>query len=109
MRWGYGRMVVTNTGAYRQTFPDELKNIVDPIGPDNHWHVLNEARNAAKVVFGCGDLKLPAMRNAMLKVAREIHSNDIPIHVFGITRNGMPRHPLYLKANAETQVWTPPH
>ena len=47
--WGYGRLLVGNLFAFRTTYPRELKQAEDPVGPDNDEH-LRELLNQADLV-----------------------------------------------------------
>jgi hypothetical protein len=57
VKWGYGRMHVGNTFAYRATDQGRLTEVEDPTGPDNDQHLLEMAMDSAKVIFAYGQPK----------------------------------------------------
>jgi hypothetical protein len=93
--WGFGRLKVVNLYAYRATKPADLWLADDPVGPEND-HTLS-------LVFGGSDLIVAAWGcHAKSDRVAEILSWPIrPRVCLGITKQGAPRHPLYLRADAK--------
>ena len=92
--WGYGALDVVNLFAYRATEPRVLAEVADPVGPMNDAHILRALGGSALVVvaWGChGSLRGRADDVAALLGVRE------HVHHLGWTRDGQPRHPLYLR------------
>lgn len=95
--WGYGGIEVVNIFALRATDPRELRSARDPIGPRNDAFILRAAAGSPVVVAwgihgALGDrgvlaLKLFGARSRLLALGR--------------TRSGAPRHPLYLRRDAQ--------
>lgn len=94
-----GGLVVVNTGAIRETNPDQACRAADPIGPHNEaWvralipacdmHIAGWGPNAAR--FG-GDRQ-------MLEIFREA---QVQLHALKLNRDGSPRHPLYVPYSAQ--------
>jgi hypothetical protein len=73
--WGYGHLEVCNLFAYRAIDPRQLRRVGDPVGP------LNDSMIArADVVMGL-------LRSST-------------VYCVGTTRDGFPRHPLYLRGDS---------
>jgi len=99
-RWGCGRLFVLNLFALRTTDPAELRRAADPVGPDNvRWigRILRRARRG-RVVCGWG------VHGAHLDQDRTVMRMLTALRVrplaFGLTKQGHPRHPLYLPYTA---------
>ena len=88
-------LVVRNLFAYRSTDPDALLEVDDPVGPSNA-HVLNyKVWGRAIAAWGVVAPKLRAKMPAL------------PEHLscFGTTKDGSPKHPLYLPKTAPIEAW----
>lgn len=96
-REGYGGMKIVNLYAFRTKDPKEMLAAVDPVGPENDG-VL--ARVAGTVVAGWGTNASPARVAHVLALLPQLHA-------LGLTKNGHPRHPLYVRADAPLVRWTP--
>lgn len=93
--WGFGRLVIANLFAYRATHPERLALVSDPVGPMND-RCLRKAVQAA-------DLLLVAWgnRGGFLERDRELLSWLPNPRCLGVTNQGFPRHPLYVRSSAE--------
>ena len=100
---GYTGIVVANLYGYRSTSPSALKQVEDPIGPDNDDVLKSIAKLYDTVVFAFGG-------NPPLKRVQEVYSLFKPTQVYclGVTKSGMPRHPLYLKKDSNLVPWSMP-
>lgn len=91
-REGYGGLVLTNLFAYRSTDPEEMMEADDPVGPENDAHLLVAANECRQVLLAWGNggsyLDRSAQVQAMLGPDRLC---------LGVTAQGEPRDPLYLK------------
>lgn len=83
---------VVNIFALRSTDPDALYEHSDPVGPENDRYILEAARRADIVVAAWGIHG--ACRNRDREVLQLLHG--IKLHCFGTTKEGHPRHPLYV-------------
>jgi hypothetical protein len=102
--WGAGGIVVVNLFAFRATDPNELKRADDPIGPDNDYHIQQKARcrpdglrdDGRRVIaaWGCDG----ALRGRDRAVASLLAGRVI--ECLGVTKDGHPKHPLYLRSDA---------
>src|SRR5580692_943110 len=95
-RWGYGRLEVCNLFAYRATDPRELCRVVNPVGPLNDATIARAAKRADKVVVAWG-VRGVLMHRAGV-VLRVLDSKAVCC--LGTTRDGSPRHPLYVRGDS---------
>ena len=93
-RWGYGSLEVVNLFAYRTSDPVRLKQMRDPVGPEND-HYLKQARERGTLtILAWGN------RGNLNQRSQQVLSWLTPwenLYCLGVTRSGHPRHPLYLK------------
>jgi hypothetical protein len=97
--WGMNAIEVVNLFALRATDPAALARHPDPVGPLDDEYILAALERAAAVVCGWG--AHPDLRG------RDRHVHDllwarakVPITCLGTTKDGHPRHPLYLRNDA---------
>lgn len=89
--WGYGGLVMLNLFAYRATKPEFLYNASDPIGPDNDFHLRNISNKADIIIAAWGIHGNYLDRDkTVMKILKDPKC-------LAITKNGYPKHPLYLK------------
>lgn len=97
--WGYTRMVVANLYALRSTDPDELRKHPSPCGPANDGYIASAAMEAALIVCAWGaDVMAPPRALVVTEMLK-----DLPLWCLGVTKDGQPKHPLYLRADAVLQ------
>jgi len=86
---------------------DELKRAEDPIGPENDRYISRVARrverDGGKVVLAWGTRGVFLGRDQA--VLALLHGADVWLYHLGRTKDGHPRHPLYLKANTPLRLW----
>ena len=92
--WGYGGVEIVNLFALRATDPRELMTARDPIGRRNDSYLIETSRRSAAVVIAWGIHGAFRSRGA---VARGLLSPRARLLALGWTREGEPRHPLYLR------------
>jgi hypothetical protein len=97
--WGYSGLVMTNIFAFRSTDPKGLTTARDPIGPDNDVALVAEALAAGEVVAAWGVWGRWFRRGE--RVEQLLASADVTLKVFGLTKGGYPKHPLYLPADSQ--------
>lgn len=104
--WGYGGIVVANTFAYRCTDQRGLIKVDDPVGPENDEHIIQMAKDAAIVIFAYGKPKYKQLHSRGPGIARLIlEKAKVTPHVLGLSIDGTPQHPLYLKETLKPVVW----
>lgn len=105
MSWGCGGFAITNLFAYRSRDRMVLRALEDPIGPDNDFHIWEQASQAHLVVCAWGaDGRL---RNRSTDVLLMLLKHKIALHYLKLTMDGQPWHPLYLASELEPKLWTP--
>jgi hypothetical protein len=106
---GFGSLVVWNLGAGRATDPNVWKAMRDPVGPDNDEYIrqiLTDCRDRGGIaVVGWGNLGSFMRRDeVVLRIASDI---GITFRCLGTTKNGQPRHPLYVSLGQPLMEWKP--
>lgn len=100
--WGFNRLVMVNAFAFRATNPKDMKAAENPIGDENEKTLKFWARRADSIIAAWGGNCDEARE---LEVCQTIGQ---PIWCLGKTKAGRPKHPLYLKADTERELfWTP--
>ncbi|MEK4123161.1 MULTISPECIES: DUF1643 domain-containing protein [Lysinibacillus] len=103
MNWGYGSLEVVNLFAYRSTNPEMLLSANDPIGKENNQYIVNALTRSEKVILAWGTKGILFDRDK--EVLNLIRQNSIPLFVLELTKDGHPRHPLYVKANKIPELY----
>jgi len=106
---GCGSLILWNLGAGRATDPKQWMRMADPIGAENDAHIrriLIECRDRRGIAFvGWGAHGSFLGRDRIVtRVAREV---GIALHCLGTTKEGQPRHPLYVAAAQPLVPWLP--
>ncbi|GGL57063.1 DUF1643 domain-containing protein [Wenxinia marina] len=94
--WGWPGFVVCNLFAFRATRPEALRQAADPVGPRTDRILRREVRGAGSVLCAWGVHGALAGRDAEV---RTMLAGRDPL-CLGLTKDGHPRHPLYLRADA---------
>ena len=102
--WNYSGLVVTNIFAFRATDPREMRAAVDPVGPENDEQILEAAHDAHLVICAWGTHGAHLGRGEQV---RKRLASFRPLHALALTRDGQPRHPLYLPYTAKPTIWIP--
>lgn len=112
-RWEFGRLVVLNLCAYRETKPRLMfkrwKDGLDIVGPANDTVIEREAKLADRVVLGWG---ANAGNKALRARARDLAAlllrvSKTPPVVLRYTKEGHPEHPLYVPGAVVPKVFFP--
>jgi hypothetical protein len=93
--WNCGGMFMLNLFAWRATSPKDLKRAADPVGPDNDQYLKTFASLIGPTVAAWGNHG--AWRGRSLEVRKLIPQ----LQCFGLTKQGEPKHPLYLPKSAQ--------
>lgn len=103
MEWKCTDLWVVNLFAYRATNPRELNVVEDPVGPENHLHIMHAMHDCARrstIVAAWG--AHPMAREAGKKLMEQFGG---VIGCLGRTASGAPRHPLYVRANTQLEPY----
>lgn len=114
-RQGFGGIVVVNLFALRSPHPKVMKAHAAPIGPLNDTflqrHFVDAAADAGMVVaaWGTGGDHL----GRATEVRAMLEKWGIPLHCFGQTKDGHPKHPLArglhrIPRDTEPRPWQAP-
>lgn len=103
IRMGFKALDVVNLFAYRATDPRNLKASADPVGPDNDAVLIETAKSADMVICAWGTHGTHHNRHQAVKSLLRRH--DIRPHVLALTKQGLPKHPLYLPYEQEPVAW----
>jgi hypothetical protein len=99
-RWGYGGLTVVNLYAFRTPSPAELFAAHDPVGCENDDFLATVCARASAVVAAWG-AKVPHPERKQAAVGGVEN-----LKCLGTNRNGEPRHPLYVRADAVLQTYS---
>ncbi|WP_300032622.1 DUF1643 domain-containing protein [uncultured Roseobacter sp.] len=100
---GFGAFSVTNIFAWRDTDPAQLRKVGEPVGPDNDKTLLTVAGWADTVIAAWGVHGAHLDRGRT--VVEMLRGAGIGLHHMGLTKQGHPRHPLYLPYTAQPELW----
>lgn len=97
--WGFAGLSVRNLFAYRATQPVELLEADDPVGSENDAAItgLIGVRSPIVAAWGTGG----GLRNRQQRVIDMFTSRGVALKCLGKTKDGFPRHPLYVPADAQ--------
>jgi hypothetical protein len=103
-RWGFESLEVVNLFAVRATDRTVLTRTPDPVGAENDRYIQEAAARAGLVVVAWGTWGSLFDRQATVAEALAW----CPLYCLGKTSSGFPRHPLYVRGDAERMVWRCP-
>lgn len=102
--WGYGGMWVANVFALRSTDPQGLHKFEFPTGRDNDAYLMHAAASCDLVMVGWG------VHGSFLgrgEAASKILAKEAVLYCLGVNKDGTPKHPLYLRADAGRELYRP--
>lgn len=100
---GFGAFQVTNIFAWRDTDPHQMRRAPAPVGPDNDDVLVQAALWADQVIAAWG---VHGAHNARGKqVETLLRGAEISLCHLGLSKEGHPRHPLYLPYAKKPEVW----
>lgn len=102
--WGYGGIIVVNLFAWRATDPAELLNNPYAVGLDMNEHLIAAVVDRDVIAaWGASVPKEWAHRPpAVLTLMRQVGAR---VHHLGLTKDGHPKHPLYLPSATLPTRW----
>lgn len=92
--WGYDGMCMTNAFAYRATDPYDMYDFQEPIGErnDEFLRAVSQGTNLVIACWGVHGSHLGRDRQVI-----ELFKGEQSLHCLGLTKDGCPKHPLYLR------------
>ena len=100
---GFEAFSVTNIFAWRDTDPHQMKRAVSPNGPQNDDILIAAARAADQVIAAWGTHGAHKERGP--EVARMLASHGVVQYHLGVTKDGHPRHLLYVRYSQRPILW----
>lgn len=100
--WGFGALEVVNLFAYCTAKRRELRQVADPVGRENDRYLATLPQRVNTLILAWGnDGGLQARDRAVVA----LWDDQTPVYCLGTTRLGQPKHPLYLRRNAQPVPW----
>ena len=105
---GFGAFRVCNIFAFRATDPKVMRAVADPVGPENDAAIRDSATDWVRdeqdaVVCAWGSHGAHLGRGA--QVTALLRLTGRPLTHLGLTRDGHPRHPLYVSYAQRPVPW----
>ena len=104
-REGAGGIVVGNLYAFRATNPRVLLLASDPVGPENLQAIRRIAADAMQTGMPIVAAWGAGMNGAAVWVMNVIRDSGATVKCLGVTADGSPRHPLYVKSAQPLEPW----
>ena len=96
--WGFGSLEVVNLFAYKTAYPSDLLRVPDPVGEENDRFLQQAIARSSCIVAAWGTKGILLDRNRQVL---QLLTDKQHIYCLGLTRDGHPRHPLYIKGNIQ--------
>ncbi len=100
---GFGAFQVTNIFAWRDTDPRKMRAAIDPVGPENDAAILAGVNWADQIVAAWGTHGAHLDRGPA--VEQLLRGTGRPLFHLGLTKNGHPKHPLYIAYTQQPEPW----
>jgi hypothetical protein len=100
--WGFGALCMLNLFAFRATDPKDMMSAGDPIGPENDGILRSICRESGKIIAAWG------VHGSFLGRDKEVSKLIPMMWCLGTTKDGFPRHPLYVKKDQKLELWSAP-
>jgi hypothetical protein len=101
--WHFGAITVVNLFAYCTAYPCQLKQVQDPVGPDNDTVLRKAALEGEKILLAWGNWgSLQGRDQTVLGWLSPFHDK---LCCLGRNRTRQPRHPLYVRRDIQLQPW----
>lgn len=101
-RWGYGGLILVNLFAFRATDPSELLSTADPVGPENDAAIASALKLVNQTIVAWGT------KGELLNRDIEILKQISQPYCLGKSKNGFPRHPLYMRKSLRPKKYRIP-
>lgn len=97
-------LIVGNVYALRSTDPAGLWSHPDPVGPENDQHLRGIAHGARRIVCAWG---ANVERDRERQACDILREGGAELLCLGVTAQGFPRHPLYVRGDAPLVPFSP--
>lgn len=100
--WGFGGMYMLNAYAFRATDPKDMKAASGTVGPDNDEWLRFYGTEATEIIAAWGVHCDPKRERVVCETIGKL------VMCLGRTKDGRPKHPLYLRADTKPEpFWQP--
>ena len=100
---GFGGFWVTNIFAWRDTDPKAMRAVAHPVGPGNDAAILESCPWADQVICAWGAHGEHLGRGQAVELL--LRNTGVPLHHLGMTKQGHPKHPLYIGYKEQPRLW----
>lgn len=100
---GYGAFRVLNIFAYRATDPRDMRRADDPVGPGNDDAMLEGLDWGTDVICAWGTHGAHLGRGP--EVAALLRATGRELRHLGLSKEGHPKHPLYIGYAVQPMIW----
>lgn len=100
---GFGAFRVANIFAWRDTDPKKMRAARDPVGPLNDATIAESCPWADRIIAAWGTHGAHMERGAQVEAL--LRGTGLPVFHLGLTKEGHPRHPLYLSYGQQPERW----
>jgi hypothetical protein len=97
-RFNFGSIEVVNLFAYCTSDPRQLKQARNPVGKHNDHYIWASAQKANSILIAWGNHG--NLQSRHMEVLDMLVHLATPLYCLGVTKQGQPRHPLYLPGDA---------
>jgi hypothetical protein len=101
---GFGAFRVTNIFAFRATDPKVMRKAAAPVGPANDAAIADSAPWADRIICAWGSHGAHLARGPAVEAL--LRASGRPLWHLGLTRDGHPKHPLYIGYAHQPELWT---
>lgn len=101
--WDCNGLTVANLYALRSTDPKNLWAHEDPVGEMNDYWLKSIAKEHGDIVCAWGS---NAKSDRVRQFVESMKSIDVRMWCLGVTKSGMPLHPLYIKRDTPLIPWS---
>lgn len=109
---GYGGTWLVNIFAIVGSNPRRIREVADPIGPENNDHILKAARACGHVLCGWGTNGIYKQRAEIVEhILRTMNTpatspeEEVQLFYLKMTKDGQPTHPLYIAMDTPLTRW----
>lgn len=108
LREGYRGIDVMNLFAWRAADPSELARAEDPIGPDNTIWLDQLAGDHRHGWIVCAWGAAKGIDSQIRACVPLLRAHGARLVCLGTTKDGAPRHPLYVRGDTAIEDWSHP-
>lgn len=103
---GFGAFRVLNIFAWRATDPRDMRAARDPVGPENNRAIVDSLDWADRVICAWGTHGKHLGRGP--EVERLLRRAGADLYHLGLSKEGHPKHPLYIGYTVQPVPWPDP-